>query len=168
MRKDKKGFTLIELLVVIAIIGILATIVLVSLNSARSKARDTRRISDIRQIALALEMYYDDHVSTGYPGNSGYNCSTVAVPGEWTSLVGGLQAGYMTQVPADPGGGSIPYFYDNIGGTRYVLGAQLEQATNTALVTDVDGNPVGGVGGCNCADSNGVAGDTNRYYCIEP
>jgi len=56
---NKKGFTLIELLVVIAIIGLLATIVMVSLNSARTKARDTKRKAELKQIAVALEMYYD-------------------------------------------------------------------------------------------------------------
>jgi prepilin-type N-terminal cleavage/methylation domain-containing protein len=67
MQKLRKyaGFTLIELLVVIAIIGILAAVVLVSLNSARLKSRDARRVSDIHQLQTALELYYND--CGGYP-----------------------------------------------------------------------------------------------------
>jgi type II secretion system protein G len=158
MKRDKKGFTLIELLVVIAIIGILATIVLVSLNTARQKARDVRRIADMRQIALALEMYYDDN-PLGYPGGTNLaNC----IASEWTTMEGVIEGGgYMTSVPSDPGGGSVVYGYDMWNnGAEYVLRADLEQLTNTALNTDVDG-VAGGVGGCDCADTNG-------YYCIQP
>jgi prepilin-type N-terminal cleavage/methylation domain-containing protein len=54
-KQNKKGFTLIELLVVIAVIGMLASIVLVSLGPARAKARDSKRISDVRQMSLAFE-----------------------------------------------------------------------------------------------------------------
>ena len=56
----KKGFTLIELLVVIAIIGLLATISVVALNNARARARDARRVADIKQIQTALELYLNN------------------------------------------------------------------------------------------------------------
>jgi len=59
MIKKNKGFTLIELLVVIAIIGILATIVIVNLNSARDKARDSAIESALSNLRAAAEMEYD-------------------------------------------------------------------------------------------------------------
>lgn len=57
--KSKKGFTLIELLVTVAIIGLLSAVVLVSLNSARKASNDARRKADLKQLANAMEMYYD-------------------------------------------------------------------------------------------------------------
>jgi len=67
--KNQKGFTLIELLVVIAIIGLLASVVLVALNSARQKSRDAKRVADMNQMAKAMELFFDDKKS--YPTGGG-------------------------------------------------------------------------------------------------
>ncbi|MBU0613046.1 type II secretion system GspH family protein [Patescibacteria group bacterium] len=69
--RNKKGFTLIELLVVIAIIGLLATIAVVALNSARTSSRDAKRIADVRQVQTGLELYFN--AETDYP-----TCTTAA------------------------------------------------------------------------------------------
>lgn len=150
-RQTSRGFTLIELLVVIAIIGILSSVVLASLNGARRKGRDARRISDTKQIQLALEMYYDSNSS------------------EYPDALSSLATSYISVVPTDPQTGSA-YSYDNLtsagaactvsGGVcaSYVLGATLEDTTNSALNSDIDGT----VGSVNCADS------TNAMYCVQP
>ena len=90
LKQNQKGFTLIELLVVIAIIGLLASVVLLALNSARQKSRDAKRLADVRQIATALELYYDAAVggSNGYPGTAGFTA--------------GIAPGYMGAVPTFP------------------------------------------------------------------
>ncbi len=61
----RKGFTLMELLVVIAIIGLLSTVAMVTLSTARQKARDAKRLADVKQIQTALELYYNNFNS--YP-----------------------------------------------------------------------------------------------------
>lgn len=57
--KSSRGFTLIELLVAIAIIGLLSSVVLASLSSARKKAKDARTLADMDQLALSIAMYAD-------------------------------------------------------------------------------------------------------------
>lgn len=87
--KKQKGFTLIELLVVIAIIGLLSTLAVVALNNARQKSRDARRISDIKQIQTALELYYNE--DGAYPA--------LVTPGEALTLDATT---YMNIVPSNP------------------------------------------------------------------
>ena len=102
-KKRKKGFTLIELLVVIAIIGLLASIVLVSLGPVRAKARDAKRESDIRQIDLAMEMCADD---TACNASTAGNYKAVTVDASSKISITAIGT-YMPTLPLDPGGGTI-------------------------------------------------------------
>ncbi len=94
LKKSAAGFTLIELLVVIAIIGLLASVVLVSLNSARAKARDTKRVADLNQFAKALELYF----------NSNYSYPTITTAGALSTLTGApaLVPTYLSSLPVAP------------------------------------------------------------------
>lgn len=74
-QKTSPGFTLIELLVVISIIGVLASVVLASLNSARGKARDARRKVDLNQIRTALEFYFDKYGTYVVVGSGSRGCA---------------------------------------------------------------------------------------------
>jgi len=139
--KKNKGFTLIELLVVIAIIGILSSVVLASLNSARVKGRDAKRVSDLSQIKLALELYFDS--------NRNYPAAT-------SSLVDG---GFIATWPQAPlAGESYEYAASGTPATTYVLAATLEDGNHVTLSGDLDDANDGG--------SSIVCDDPK--YCVAP
>ncbi|NUQ57147.1 MAG: prepilin-type N-terminal cleavage/methylation domain-containing protein [Candidatus Paceibacter sp.] len=146
MINKKKGFTLIELLVVIAIIGILSSVVLASLNSARTKSRDAKRISDLKQVQLALEYYFD--ANRTYPTTAALS-NTAGTFG--TALSAALvTTGYLPTIPDDPISATYEYYYQpatfsggtytacSSGCTSYVLGARLEDVNNPVLTSDTD------------------------------
>jgi len=124
--KNKKGFTLVELLVVVSIIGILSSLSMVSVNIARTRARDAKRKADMSQVQLALYLYYDDNlhfpITDMFPDNAEAN---------WDSLTESLDSTetgvlYMQRVPIDPNN-IYPYIYGyNSDGTEFYLRYYLE------------------------------------------
>ena len=109
----KKGFTLIELLVVVAIIGMLSSVVLSSLNTARGNARDAKRLQDGRQVATAIELYYN--TTNSYPVHGDTGCSTTYCLTHTSSV---LAPTYIPTIPADPlygTAGTYPYRYCTTG-----------------------------------------------------
>ncbi|MEI7451750.1 MAG: FISUMP domain-containing protein [Candidatus Falkowbacteria bacterium] len=94
MKNKKHGFTLIELLVVIAIIGILATIAVVALQNARAKARDARRVADVKQVQTALELFFND--MQRYPATAEFNAGSI-----FSTTTNGTTT-YMAKIPVAP------------------------------------------------------------------
>jgi len=114
MKNNKKGFTLIELLVVIAIIGLLSTLAVVSLNSARVKARNARRMSDLKQISTAMELYYADNEA--YPTTVGACANGIIAASDGGAMCAGYSITngtetYLAAMPDDPTTGS-DYIYN--------------------------------------------------------
>ncbi len=140
--RTNKGFTLIELLVVIAIIGILSSVVLASLNTARVKARDARRMADLHSLELAIALYYDSNNGT-FPNND----TTGA--GDWSAAYKTQLAPYISRPPLDPLANNGGRYYGSYRMTwapdancngQYVLWAYIE-GTNTGANTCGFGGP---------------------------
>ena len=105
MFKKNKGFTLIELLVVIAIIGLLSTLAVVALNSARAKSRDAKRVADVKQIQTALEIYHSRfgvYPKTENVNLKGWNTSYEKENSDFDFLKTLSKLEIMQNVPSDP------------------------------------------------------------------
>lgn len=134
-------------LILLGIIGVLAitvpALILTSLESAQTKIHDARRVVDIMQLRLALDMYYN--------GNSG----------KYPMVLSDLAPMYIPTIPSDPLDrilSKTSYFYTS-DGSSYHLGASLEDSANLALKSDADKTD----SVINGADSAGCAGEPNRY-----
>ena len=146
IKNIKGGFTLIELLVVISIISLLSSIVISSLNSARAKARDAQRMSDLNQLQTAIEMYISDHgsapeVMSGKGGTYHPRGVSTFAEVEWDKLKTFLVPNYIPKMPVDPlgyGAGDYRYAYSSPSdavdidkyGSGYGLEATLENQRN--------------------------------------
>ncbi len=131
--KNERGFTLIELLVVLAVIGLLSSVILGSLTTARTKSRDARRISDLRQVEKALQIYLDKNGS--YPSTSGAWRGTCTSYGSYPRTGAGayipnLAPTYIPILPVDPApiGADGCYVY-NSNGTDFMFMAHTTVET---------------------------------------
>lgn len=144
----QKGFTLIELLVVIAIIGLLASIVMVSVSAARVRGRDGKRIGDLNQFAKALELFFDDY--KGFPTSvaGGVALTTTNVPG--------IVPKYLSQMPQAPtpqDGSCLPaentytYFGSSYSGNGYSNAYTVTFCLGAGISSGMTAGPHSLVGG---------------------
>jgi len=146
----KGGFTLIELIVVIAIIAILTGIIITNLVGSKAKSRDAKRGSDLSQISLALEEYFDR--CDQYPAN----ITNLAQSGGCPS---GVTLGtFITAIPNDPSSGNS-YGYSVTGSppTDYILYTTFE-ATNSVV----------GQSAANPSWFSSFTCISGLHYCVRP
>jgi type II secretion system protein G len=146
---SRSAFTLVEILVVMAIIGILATLGTSSFLSARLRARDAERKSDIGQIQRSLELYYNDY--TAYPDEADFS-PLLSSGNEFRDDNDTL---YMSAVPTDPRTPAYIYVYDvdETDNQKFRLFARLENTEDMA--TDIDSNgSTGDEYAADCGDDN--------------
>lgn len=148
--RSSKGFTLVELLVVIAIIGVLATLILLQLGTARAKARDAKRISDVSQIRTAVELFFDDN-NGRYP-----TAISVANLGPYFST---------PTIPVDPVTGAAYFYAYNpaVNPTVFHLWTELERNSPAALRGDFDINSTGWTGNAFNASTAGTEACVAAY-----
>jgi len=149
MKFKQKAFTLVELLVVIAIIGLLATLSIIALNSARSKSRDAKRVADVKQISTALELFFND--AGRYPTDL-----------EWAS--GSLEYNGQTYLSIIP---SAPTPADgSCDGTTNSFVYTQDNSGESYTITFCTGGPTGSLAaGELCATPGGVAACGGGFSC---
>ena len=162
-----KGFTLIELLVVVSIISLLSSVIFASLNTARAKARDAKRITDLRNLSTVLNLYYDKHGNMPpnlVPGTQ--VCEFVTNTAEYVQTMQlFVDDGFISANPKSPGTQSYTpgYCYYNYGNGNSIGGLMV-----TALET-AQGSATGVSPSCRPWPPNTNWCDQtpgSTYYCI--
>jgi len=159
-----KGFTLIEMLIVISIIALLASMILVGMGGARAKARDSRRIADIKNVQNALELYYSKYgfypdVQVGLNDPDGWQ--------DFSDILTDPEIGIgVSRIPKDPlsnVGQSYEYARSD-DGQDYIIGAKLE-TKDPALDEDIDNDYPSNIDtyGLDCGSNTG-----DTIYCTKP
>lgn len=154
-KKFAKGFTLVELLIVIAIVGILTAIMITNFSQTKAKSRDGKRISDIANIQLAIDLFFDR--CNGFPtdtNNGIFNGSNAITfpyqcPGQATINL----SNYISSIPKDPNGSGYLYVASGAN-VDYILRATLE-TSHSALSDDLDGT----IYNVDCSDGS-------FFYCV--
>jgi general secretion pathway protein G len=153
----QRGFSLLEVLVSISIIVMIASVLLAGFSAAREKAQDSQRITELRQLKFALELYHNDHGH--YPRESeGANGKI----GEGAGVDAMLE-GYMRSIPIDPAGPGHPlyyYYYDGNATCGGVGNVAVIFAYNMAQQT---GN---GSEFCTVWGGEGGSGTPNAYHVV--
>lgn len=167
----QSGFTLVELLVVIAIIAILTGIITSNFTQAKSKARDAKRISDLAQLQLTLELAFDR--CNVYPPN--INDTDTEINGADCLDDGGnpyILGDFISKIPKPFIVSSYVYGVSSPDRYDYVLKAHLEEPSSV-LEDDIDGNVLN----VDCDDvgqtGGGISGVINipftyYRYCVQP
>lgn len=131
--KPQKGFTLIELLVVMAIIAILTTIGVGNFRTARVKARDAARKSDLQTIAKSLEAYVNDYRSFPTSSNGKILCQPPSTICDWGSSFEDANGTiYSAKLPKELATNYV-YLYESTDGSSFTIYAVLENANDPTI-----------------------------------
>lgn len=152
-----KGFSLLELLVCISIIAMLASVGIAAYSAAKEKAQDARRIGELKQLKIALELYHNDHEY--YPRESaGANGRIGEGAGIDTML-----APYMTKIPVDPAGPNNPNYYYYYDGEATCGGSPDVVVVFAYNMSQQTGN---GDQFCTVWGGEGGSGTPNAYHIV--